>query len=107
MKITFIGAGSTVFARNVIGDCILTPTAPSVAYQIGQQENDPVKMYSADICSVTANIAGLPAISTPCGYNEAGLPIGMCLTGRAFDEATLISLADAYEKAFARKEAQL
>ncbi len=88
-------------------DCILTPTAPTVSYPIGQQENDPVRMYSADICSVTANIAGLPALSTPCGYNAQGLPIGMCLTGRAFDEATLIALADAFESDFSRREAQL
>ena len=72
-------------------DVILTPTAPTTAYKIGQQENDPVKMYLADICTVTVNIAGLPAISTPCGYGADGMPIGMSLVGRAFDEAQIIA----------------
>lgn len=88
-------------------DCILTPTAPTAAYLIGQQENDPVKMYSADICTVTANITGLPAISTPCGYDENGLPLGFSLTGRAFCEAEIIAVADAFEKTFERREAAL
>ena len=81
-------------------DIILTPTAPTVAYPIGQQDQDPVKMYTADICTVTVNIASLPAISTPCGYNKAGMPIGMSLIGRRFDEATLIQAADAFEQGF-------
>lgn len=84
-------------------DVILTPTAPTTAYKIGQQENDPVKMYLADICTVTVNIAGLPAISTPCGYGADGMPIGMSLVGRAFDEAQIIAFCDAYEKSFDRK----
>ncbi len=84
-------------------DVILTPTAPTTAYKIGQQENDPVQMYLADICTVTVNIAGLPAISTPCGYDADGMPIGMSLVGRAFDEAQIIAFCDAYEKSFARK----
>ena len=71
-------------------DVILTPTAPTVAYKIGEQETDPVKMYLADICTVTVNIASLPAISVPCGYNADGMPIGMSLVGRKWDEATLI-----------------
>ncbi len=85
-------------------DVILTPTAPTTAYKIGEQENDPVKMYLADICTVTANIAGLPAISTPCGYGKDGMPIGMSLVGRAFDEAQIIAFCDAYEKTFKGKE---
>lgn len=84
-------------------DVILTPTAPTTAYKIGQQENDPVKMYLADICTVTVNIAGLPAISTPCGYGADGMPIGMSLVGRAFDEAQIVAFCDAYEKSFDRK----
>lgn len=84
-------------------DVILTPTAPTTAYKIGQQENDPVQMYLADICTVTVNIAGLPAISTPCGYGADGMPIGMSLVGRAFDEAQIIAFCDAYEKSFDRK----
>ncbi len=85
-------------------DVILTPTAPTTAYKIGQQENDPVKMYLADICTVTVNIAGLPAISTPCGYDAAGMPIGMSLVGKAFCESEIIGMCDAYEKAFKRQE---
>ncbi len=86
-------------------DVILTPTAPAAAYKIGEQENDPVKMYLADIYTVTANIAGLPAISTTCGYNSHGLPVGMSLTGRAFDEETIIAVCDRFERDFVRKEA--
>lgn len=81
-------------------DVILTPTAPTTAYKIGSQHNDPVKMYTADICTVTVNIAGLPAISTTCGYDKNGMPIGMSLVGKRFDEATLIQTADAFEKTF-------
>lgn len=85
-------------------DVILTPTAPTTAYKIGVQENDPVKMYLADICTVTVNIAGLPAISTPCGYDKTGMPIGMSIIGRAFDEASIIAVADRFEKDFERRE---
>lgn len=88
-------------------DVILTPTAPSSAYQIGQNDQSPVELYVGDICTVTINIAGLPAISTPCGYTAAGMPVGMSLIGKAFDEATIIGAADAFEKGFVRKEAVL
>ncbi len=86
-------------------DVILTPAAPTTAYKIGVQENDPVKMYLADICTVTVNIAGLPAISLPCGYDGDGMPIGMSLVGRAFDEKTIIAAADRYERDFIKREA--
>ena len=79
-------------------DVILTPTAPTVAYKIGEKTNDPAQMYMADILTVTANIAGLPAISIPCGNDKAGLPIGFTLTGKAFDEGTLLNVADHYER---------
>lgn len=85
-------------------DVMLTPTAPTTAYKIGEQENDPVKMYLADIYTVTVNIAGLPAISTTCGYDSKGLPIGMSLIGKAFDEKTIIAVCDRFEKNFERKE---
>jgi aspartyl-tRNA(Asn)/glutamyl-tRNA(Gln) amidotransferase subunit A len=85
-------------------DVMLTPTAPTTAYKIGEQENDPVKMYLADIYTVTVNIAGLPAISTTCGYDSKGLPIGMSLIGKAFDEKTIIAVCDRFEKDFERKE---
>lgn len=88
-------------------DVILTPTAPTTAYKIGEQESDPVKMYLSDICTVTVNIAGLPAISTTCGYDSKGMPIGMSLTGRAFDEKTIIAVCDRFEKDFERKECAL
>jgi aspartyl-tRNA(Asn)/glutamyl-tRNA(Gln) amidotransferase subunit A len=84
-----------IFAQ---ADVILTPTTPDVAYKIGSQEDDPVKMYAADICTVTANIAGLPSVSTPCGNAKNGLPIGMAFTGRAFDEAGILKAADAFER---------
>ena len=81
-------------------DVMITPTAPTVAYKIGANENDPVKMYLADICTVTVNIAGLPAISTTCGYDHEGMPIGMSIVGKAFDDAKVIGVADAFEKQF-------
>ena len=81
-------------------DAIITPTTPAVAYRPEEQVSDPVKMYQADICTVTVNIAGLPAISTPCGYNAQGMPIGMSVIGKRFDEATVLQVADAFEKTF-------
>ncbi len=81
-------------------DAILTPTTPAVAYRPEEQVSDPVKMYQADICTVTVNIAGLPAVSTPCGYNAAGMPIGMSIIGRKYDEQTVLQVADAFEKTF-------
>ncbi|MGN0664895.1 MAG: Asp-tRNA(Asn)/Glu-tRNA(Gln) amidotransferase subunit GatA [Huintestinicola sp.] len=83
-------------------DIILTPTAPSVAYGVNENIDDPKKMYQADICTVTVNIASLPAISTTCGYDEKGMPIGMSLIGKMWDEATVIGAADAFEKTFSR-----
>lgn len=84
-------------------DVILTPTAPTVSYKADESISDPVKMYKADICTVTVNIASLPAISTTCGYNADGLPIGMSIIGKYFDESTLIQFADAFESGFERK----
>jgi aspartyl-tRNA(Asn)/glutamyl-tRNA(Gln) amidotransferase subunit A len=81
-------------------DAILTPTTPAVAYRPEEQVSDPVKMYQADICTVTVNIAGLPAVSTPCGYDKNGMPIGMSIVGRRFDEQTVLQLSDAYEQTF-------
>lgn len=81
-------------------DVILTPTAPTPAYKIGSQDNDPVKMYQADICTVTVNIAKLPGVSTTCGYTDSGLPIGMSIIGKRFDEQTILQCADAFEQGF-------
>lgn len=88
-------------------DIILTPTAPTVAYGVNENISDPAKMYQADICTVTVNIASLPAISTPCGYDKDGMPIGMSIIGKRWDEATVIQAADAYEKQFAYQPAKL
>lgn len=87
-------------------DLILTPTAHDTAYKIGSTEKDPVKMYMSDIFTVTANITGLPAVSTPCGYDQKGLPIGMSILGPAFSEADILSLTYAFEKNFKRREAE-
>ena len=83
-------------------DVILTPTTPTTAYRCNENISDPVKMYQADICTVTVNIAGLPAISTPCGYDDNGLPIGMSVIGKPFDEQTVIQTAHAFEQGFTR-----
>ncbi|HWS30869.1 MAG TPA: Asp-tRNA(Asn)/Glu-tRNA(Gln) amidotransferase subunit GatA [Clostridia bacterium] len=80
-------------------DAVLTPTAPTCAYLIGEKTSDPVSMYLGDICTVPVNIAGLPALSMPCGKAE-GLPVGMQLIGKAFGEKTLLALGAAYERAY-------
>ena len=79
-------------------DLMLTPTAPTVAYKCNENIDDPVKMYLADICTVTANIAGIPAISVPCGLDKSGMPIGFSLSANRFDDAKLIQFADIFEK---------
>ncbi len=88
-------------------DLIITPTAPSVAYGINENIHDPRKMYQADFCTVTVNIASLPAISTTCGYNAEGMPIGMSIVGNMWKEADIIGAADAFEKTFVRRSAAL
>jgi len=79
-------------------DALLTPTAPTTAFPIGERIDDPMSMYMSDVCTVTANLAGIPGISLPCGWQD-GLPIGMQLLGKRFSEATLLQLAYAYEQA--------
>lgn len=78
-------------------DALLTPTAPTVAYEFGEKINDPLSMYLVDLFTVGANVTGLPAVSVPC-IDVEGLPVGMHLTGRAFDEATILAVARAYEQ---------
>lgn len=90
-----------------IADVILTPTAPTPAYKAGVQDNDPVKMYLADICTVTVNIAQLPGVSTTCGYSADGMPIGMSVIGRRFDEQTILQCAHAFEQGFSPVAPQL
>ena len=79
-------------------DVVAMPTSPMPAVRIGERVSDPVQMYLMDVFTVSANLAGLPAISVPCGFTDARLPIGLQLTGRRFDEATLLRVADAYER---------
>lgn len=88
-------------------DIILIPTAPSTAFGADENIADPAKMYKADICTVTVNIASLPAISTTCGYNTEGMPIGMSVIGKKFDEAAIIGAADAFERIFDYKAPKL
>ena len=79
-------------------DMILSPVAPTTAYRLGEKTGDPLQMYLGDIYTVPVNIAGLPALSLPCGKDAAGLPIGMQLIGRAFGEAELYQVAYAFEQ---------
>ena len=77
---------------------VAMPTTPTPAFRLGERIEDPLAMYLGDIFTVSANLAGLPAISVPAGLTRARLPVGLQLTGPAFDEATLLRLADVYEK---------
>jgi aspartyl-tRNA(Asn)/glutamyl-tRNA(Gln) amidotransferase subunit A len=79
-------------------DVVAMPTYPTPAFKIGERSSDPLQMYLGDVFTVSANLAGLPAISVPCGFTRDRLPIGLQLTGRAFDESTLLAAAHAYER---------
>ena len=79
-------------------DVILTPTSPTPAFKFGEKSNDPISMYLSDIYNISTNLAGLPALSVPCGFTKGGLPIGMQLIGQAFDESNLLSIAHAYDR---------
>lgn len=79
-------------------DFLLCPTSPTVAFKIGEKADDPMAMKLADICTLPINLAGIPAMSMPCGFAE-GLPIGMQMMGKPFDESTLLKIAYAYEQA--------
>ena len=81
-------------------DAILTPTSPSVAFKIGERSDDPLAMYLSDIYTVSANLAGVPAISVPCGLSKNKLPIGLQLIGNYWSEGLLLNLAHTYESAF-------
>jgi aspartyl-tRNA(Asn)/glutamyl-tRNA(Gln) amidotransferase subunit A len=80
-------------------DAIVTPTSPTAAFKLGDKVDDPLAMYLADIYTVTANLAGIPGISIPCGETKEKLPIGLQILGRHFDEATILRVANAYEQA--------
>jgi aspartyl-tRNA(Asn)/glutamyl-tRNA(Gln) amidotransferase subunit A len=79
-------------------DAIVTPTSPTPAFRLGEKSNDPLAMYLADIYTVTADLAGIPGISIPCGETRTKLPIGLQILGRHFDESSILRLAHAYEQ---------
>lgn len=79
-------------------DVLLTPVAPTTAFNIGEKSNNPLEMYLADICTVSINIAGVPAIAIPCGVDKSGMPIGMQLIGNRFNEETILNAAYAFEQ---------
>ena len=79
-------------------DVLLTPTSPITAFDIGSKTDDPVAMYLSDICTVSINIAGVPAISIPCGFDSENMPIGLQLIGKHFDEQTLLKAAYTFEQ---------
>lgn len=79
-------------------DVVLTPTSPITSFKIGEKTTDPMQMYLADICTVSINIAGLPALSMPCGFDKNNLPVGLQLIGDSFAEKTILKAAYAYEK---------
>ena len=85
-------------------DVILTPTAPTTAFNIGEKSTNPLEMYLADICTVSVNIAGLPGISIPCCVDKEGMPIGMQLIGQKFSEETLLNAAYTFEQAVKFRE---
>ena len=80
-------------------DLLLTPTAPSTAFKTGAHADDPLSMYLADLLTIPVNLAGLPAISVPCGFSQSGLPIGVQLIGNVLEEARLLQVAHQYEQA--------
>jgi len=80
-------------------DAIVTPTAPTTAFKIGEKIADPLQMYLSDIYTISINLAGLPALSLPCGFDGQGMPIGLQIIGKHFDEATVLRTAHVYEQA--------
>ena len=79
-------------------DFLICPTAPTPAFKLGENTSDPLKMYLADAMTVPASLAGLPAISVPCGESDSGLPIGVQLIGRQKDDAKLLAFAKEVER---------
>ena len=79
-------------------DVIVTPTAPTTAFKVGEKTQDPLQMYLTDIYTISVNLAGLPALSLPCGFDKEGLPIGLQIIGKDFEEATVLRVAHAYEQ---------
>ncbi len=81
-------------------DVIITPTSPTTAFKLGEKVDDPLQMYLSDIYTVSVNLAGVPAINVPAGFDKKGLPIGMQIIGRQFDEGTILMVSDFLEKNF-------
>ncbi len=79
-------------------DCIVAPTSPTAAFKIGERTEDPLKMYLSDIYTISVNLAGIPAISVPCGFTKQGLPVGLQIMAKPFDEEMLFKTAYAYEQ---------
>ena len=79
-------------------DIVVTPTSPTTAFKLGEKVSDPIKMYLSDIFTIAVNLAGLPAISIPCGFDSSNLPVGFQIIGRAFDEPTILKVATALEQ---------
>jgi aspartyl-tRNA(Asn)/glutamyl-tRNA(Gln) amidotransferase subunit A len=80
-------------------DVIVTPTAPTTAFRIGEKTSDPLQMYLSDIFTISINLAGVPGLSLPCGFDKSGLPIGLQIVGRPFEEEVVFRAAHAYEQA--------
>jgi aspartyl-tRNA(Asn)/glutamyl-tRNA(Gln) amidotransferase subunit A len=79
-------------------DALITPTSPTTPFKIGEKVDDPVQMYLSDVCTLPINIAGLPAVSIPCGFAN-DMPIGMQIIGKHFNEQTIFNLGFAYQQA--------
>ncbi|MCX5707005.1 MAG: Asp-tRNA(Asn)/Glu-tRNA(Gln) amidotransferase subunit GatA, partial [Candidatus Omnitrophica bacterium] len=79
-------------------DCVITPTAPTAAFKIGEKVEDPLKMYLSDIYTISANLAGIPAVSIPCGFTKKGLPVGLQILAKHFDEEMLFRIAYTFEQ---------
>jgi len=79
-------------------DLIVTPTAPTTAFRLGEKMSDPLQMYLSDIFTISVNLAGLPGMVLPCGYDRQGMPIGLQLIGPAFGEEIILRAGDAYER---------
>lgn len=90
-----------IFSEN---DFLIMPTSPTTAFKIGEKMEDPLTMYLSDIYTITINLAGIPAISVPCGFDEAGLPVSFQIVGPHWSEAKMLQLANAYEKMTAEEE---
>jgi aspartyl-tRNA(Asn)/glutamyl-tRNA(Gln) amidotransferase subunit A len=79
-------------------DVIVTPTTPTPAFKIGEKASDPLQMYLSDIFTISVNLAGVPALSVPCGFTSDNLPVGLQFIGKHFDEESILKAAYAYER---------